>query len=99
MIVPERVDNLYVIGRCASMTHGGQSSARVTGPCFAMGEAAGTAVDLALASAVAGADVDVAELQRRLERGGAYLGRDTCASRSIAASPRARSARPRRPGN
>jgi hypothetical protein len=76
MILPEQVANLYVIGRCASMTHGGQSSARVTGPCFAMGEAAGTAADLALAAGVPGAAIDVGELQRRLERGGAYLGRD-----------------------
>ncbi len=76
MMVPERVDNLYVAGRCASMTHGGQSSARVTGPCFAMGEAAGTAADLALGAGVAGGAVDVAELQRRLEHNGAYLGRD-----------------------
>jgi hypothetical protein len=77
MIVPERVDNLYVVGRCASMTHGGQSSARVTGPCFAMGEAAGTAAGLALSAGVAAGAVDVAELQRRLELGGAYLGRET----------------------
>ncbi len=76
MIVPERIDNLYVVGRCASMTHGGQSSARVTGPCFAMGEAAGVAADLALGTGVAGGAVDVRELQRRLELSGAYLGRD-----------------------
>jgi hypothetical protein len=76
MIVPERVANLYVVGRCASMTHGGQSSARVTGPCFVMGEAAGTAADLALSAGVASGAVDVAELQRSLEAGGAYLGRD-----------------------
>jgi hypothetical protein len=76
MIVPERVDNLYVVGRCASMTQGGQSSARVTGPCFAMGEAAGAAADLALAAGVAGGGVDVTALQRRLEVGGTYLGRD-----------------------
>jgi FAD dependent oxidoreductase len=76
MIVPERVDNLYVVGRCASMTHGGQSSARVTGPCFAMGEAAGTAADLALSAGVAGGEIDVAALQRRLALGGVYLGRD-----------------------
>jgi hypothetical protein len=74
MIVPERVDNLYVAGRCASMTHGGQSSARVTGPCFVMGQAAGTAADLALSSGTACADVDVPTLQARLERDGAYLG-------------------------
>jgi FAD dependent oxidoreductase len=77
MLVPERVDNLYVVGRCASMTHGGQSSARVTGPCFAMGEAAGTAADLALATGAAAGAVDVVELQRRLELTGAYLGRDS----------------------
>jgi hypothetical protein len=76
MIVPERVVNLYVVGRCASMTHGGQSSARVTGPCFAMGEAAGTAADLALATGRPAGDVDVGELQRRLDAAGAYLGRD-----------------------
>ena len=40
---PGTVGNLYVTGRCASMTHGAQSAARVTGPCFVMGEAAGTA--------------------------------------------------------
>ena len=50
IIVPQKVDNLLVAGRCASMSHEGQSSARVSGPCFIMGQAAGTAADLALAS-------------------------------------------------
>jgi len=76
MIVPERVGNLYVVGRCASMTHAAQSAARVTGPCFAMGEAAGTAADLALSGRVSCGAIDVSALQRRLERGGAYLGRE-----------------------
>ncbi|MGK5113718.1 MULTISPECIES: FAD-dependent oxidoreductase [unclassified Geodermatophilus] len=75
MVVPQGVDNLFVAGRCASMTQGGQSSARVTGPCFAMGEAVGTAADLALAGGLAVRDVPVPELQRRLERAGAFLGR------------------------
>jgi hypothetical protein len=75
MMVPQRVDNLFVAGRCASMTHGGQSSARVTGPCFAMGQAVGTAADLAIAGNLATRDVPVAELQRRLEAEGAFLGR------------------------
>ena len=43
MLVPEGVDNLLVAGRCASMTHEGQSAARVSGACFVMGEAAGSA--------------------------------------------------------
>ena len=70
------IRNLYVIGRCASMTHGAQSAARVTGPCFAMGEAAGTAAGMALARGIACGAVDVAALQQRLERAGAYLGRE-----------------------
>ncbi len=76
MMVPQQIANLYVIGRCASMTHDAQSAARVTGPCFAMGEAAGTAAGLALGAGVGCADVDVAGLQQRLERAGAYLGRE-----------------------
>jgi hypothetical protein len=74
MLVPDRVGNLLVAGRCASMTQGGQSSARVTGPCFAMGEAAGLAADLAIRDGVPVGEIPVAELQRRLELGGAFLG-------------------------
>ncbi len=75
MIVPARVDNLFVVGRCASMTHEGQSSARVSGPCYAMGQAAGAAADLALRAGVTPRALDVQALQRRLEADGVYLGR------------------------
>jgi len=85
MIVPQGVSNLYAVGRCASMTQWGQSSARVTGPCFVMGQAAGTAADLALSAGVAVGDVDVAELQRRLTADGAYLGTDLPADNSLEA--------------
>ncbi|WP_336630380.1 MULTISPECIES: FAD-dependent oxidoreductase [unclassified Microbacterium] len=81
MIVPQGVENLSVVGRCASMTQWGQSSARVSGPCFAMGQAAGTAADIALAAGVAFGDVDVPELQRRLVADGAYLGTDLAPDR------------------
>jgi len=74
MVVPQGVDNLFVAGRCASMSQGGQSSARVTGPCFVMGEAVGVAADLAIAGDLAVRDVPVPELQRRLADGGAFLG-------------------------
>jgi len=76
MIMPRVVDNLYVAGRCASMTHGGQSAARVSGPCFAMGQAAGTAADLALKAGIAGRDVDYGQLRERLVGDGAYLGEE-----------------------
>lgn len=74
MIVPKSVENLFVTGRCASMTHEAQSSARVSGSCFVMGQAAGTAADLALAAGTTPREVNVSELQRSLERDGAYLG-------------------------
>lgn len=75
MTVPEGLENVWVAGRCASMSHEAQSAARVTGACFVMGQAAGTAADLALQAGTTGTDVDVAALQRRLEHDGAYLGR------------------------
>jgi FAD dependent oxidoreductase len=76
MIMPQAVDNLYVAGRCASMTHGGQSAARVSGPCFAMGQAAGTAADLALKGGTSGREVDYGQLRERLLADGAYLGEE-----------------------
>ena len=74
MLVPLGVDNLLVAGRCASMTHGGQSAARVSGACFVMGQAAGSAAHLALQSGVALPDVDTGELQTHLMQNGAWLG-------------------------
>ena len=76
MIVPRGVDNLLVAGRCASMTHDGQSAARVSGPCFVMGQAAGTAASLALAANCATNEVDVAALQRRLAGDGVNVAGD-----------------------
>ena len=74
MIVPQVVGNLFVAGRAASMTQGGQSSGRVTGPCWVMGQAAGTAADLALSTDGTSAGVDIPTLQQRLEADSAYLG-------------------------
>ena len=79
MLVPRRasssgVANLLVAGRCASMTHEGQSAARVSGACFAMGQAAGTAAALALRESRRVADVSVTALQLTLERDAAFLG-------------------------
>ena len=74
MICPRGVDNLWVVGRCASMTHGGQSAARVSGACFVMGQAAGVAASLAFEEAKAQRDVNVQALQKRLLSQGVYLG-------------------------
>lgn len=77
MLLPQNVTNLLVAGRCASMTHEGQSAARVSGACFVMGEAAGTAAHLALAGAVDPADIDARKLQALLEQNGVFLGKET----------------------
>jgi hypothetical protein len=74
MIVPHGVDNLLVAGRCASMTHGGQSAARVSGPCFVMGQAAGSAAHLALKAGIQPAQIDASRLQEYLKSEGAWLG-------------------------
>jgi len=60
--------NLWVAGRCAGMTHIGQSAARASGACFAMGQAAGTAAALSLRGCF-----EVAQLQRALKEKGAVL--------------------------
>jgi hypothetical protein len=77
MIVPRRIDNLFVAGRCASMTREGQSAARVSGACFVMGEAAGTAAAMGLAACTTPRALDVSALQATLLRNGAWLGRDS----------------------
>lgn len=81
MLLPRRalaggIDNLLVAGRCASMTHDGQSAARVSGACFVMGQAAGTAAALAIKAGCPVHDLDVTALQRRLVDQGAFLGKD-----------------------
>lgn len=75
MLVPHQVNNLLVAGRCASMTHEGQSAARVSGACFVMGQAAGTAA-AKLSESQTTADVDVRELQKFLLQDGVFLDDD-----------------------
>lgn len=76
MLLPLQVDNLLIAGRCASMTHMGQSAAQVSGGFFVMGQAAGTAAALAVQDGIRPRDLDAKVLQRRLETDGAYLGLD-----------------------
>ncbi len=75
MLVPEGIDNLLVAGRCASMTHEGQSAARVSGACFAMGEAAGAAAAQSLAAKTRPREISIDTLQLELTQRGAFIGR------------------------
>ena len=76
MKAPGFAGGWLLAGRCASMTHRGQSAARVSGGCFVMGQAAGTAAALAVQNGLTPREVDVTQLQEKLESDGAYLGRD-----------------------
>ena len=46
-LLPKEIDNLIVVGRCLSASYEAQASARVSGTCMTMGEAAGIAAALA----------------------------------------------------
>lgn len=72
-LVPQKVKNLIVAGRCISTTHEAMSAIRVMAPCMAMGEAAGRAAKMAIKDGVQPADIDVQKLQRELTGKGAYL--------------------------
>jgi FAD dependent oxidoreductase len=76
MLLPQRANNLLVVGRCASMEHEGQSAARASGACFVMGQAAGTAAALMQRDALTVTSV-VAPLQQALQRDGADLDQPT----------------------
>jgi hypothetical protein len=72
-LVPQKIKNLLVAGRCISTTHEAMSAIRVMAPCMAMGEAAGRAAKQAVRRNVQPADVDVQQLQQELISKGAYL--------------------------
>jgi hypothetical protein len=73
-LVPNDIDNLLVVGRCASTDHRAQAATRVSGPCFVMGQAAGSAATIALDRGCSVAKVPVPLLQERLRAQGAFLG-------------------------
>lgn len=66
-LLPVELANVLAIGRCIDADPVALSSARVMGPCIAMGVAAAHAADIALARDAAFGEVDVALLQKRLK--------------------------------
>jgi hypothetical protein len=74
-LLPQRVDNLLVAGRCISGTHEAHSSYRVMPISTATGQAAGVCAALAARAGRAPRDVPVKQVQRELIRQNADLGR------------------------
>jgi hypothetical protein len=72
-LLPRRLDNLLVTGRCISVDHRVHHATKEIPPCMATGEAAGTAAALAVQSGLGVKHLDVNELQKRLRNQGAIL--------------------------
>lgn len=73
-LIPKNADNLLVAGRCLSADITAHSAVRVMPPCFAMGQAAGTASAMAAAEGCGTRQVDVKTLREALVQDGVYLG-------------------------
>lgn len=69
-LVPKSIDGLLLSGRTISMEKVPYASARVMGPCIAVGEAAGEASAISLEDQVDVRDIDVRKLQVRLKENG-----------------------------
>jgi hypothetical protein len=72
-LLPERVDGILVAGRALSAERRALASARISGTCMAMGQAAGTAAALAARGGFAPRRLDVEDLRRTLRAQGALL--------------------------
>ncbi len=72
-LVPEKVDNLLVAGRCHSATHEAAGSTRWMTQCMIMGQAAGTAAALSLRAEQAPRELPAPALQEQLRSDGAIL--------------------------
>ena len=72
-LLPKEFNNLLVAGRCLSATHEAQASVRIMPTCACLGQAAGTAVAVAIKTDKNAHNVDVKSLQNKLIENGAVL--------------------------
>ncbi|MDF9833523.1 hypothetical protein M2103_001750 [Ereboglobus sp. PH5-5] len=72
-LVPQKIENLFIAGRCIGTTHEAMAATRVMSTCMAVGEAAGRAAAMCAAGGIAPASLDVKKLREKLQSSGAYL--------------------------
>lgn len=72
-LVPRKVSNLLLAGRCISATHEASGCTRVTAQCMITGEAAGVAAAMCAADGCAPRAVDIARLRQTLAGQGVIL--------------------------
>lgn len=73
VMLPQKVKNLLVAGRCVSTTRIGQGATRVSATCMAMGQAAGIAASIAAKNGVSPDEIDVQQLRGTLTAVGAVI--------------------------
>jgi len=73
-LVPQKVENLVVAGRCISAKQDAMVQLRLIPACFVTGQAAGTAAALALREGVTPRQLDVSLLQQTVSSQGMDLG-------------------------
>ena len=72
-IIPKKIENMFIAGRCISSTREAHSSARVMGTCMATGQAAGTAAAMSVKNDTKIREISVSELRDTLRSQGAVL--------------------------
>ena len=72
-LIPDGLDNLAVAGRTISADRIMMASIRLMPPCFATGQAAGTACAIGVKEGMSLDKIDVAELRKALKAQGCYL--------------------------
>ncbi|MBQ8850060.1 MAG: FAD-dependent oxidoreductase [Clostridia bacterium] len=73
-LIPNGASNMLVAGRCISSDHGAQASYRIMPVVCCIGEAAGSAIGLAVKNNCPVREINIAELQNILKKNGAFIG-------------------------
>lgn len=73
-LVPKKINNLLVAGRCISSTHEAQASYRIMPIVCCLGEAAGIGASVAVKNNCTPKEADIKEIQKILLDNGAFLG-------------------------
>lgn len=71
-LIPKKIDNLFVIGRCIGGEHEAEASYRIMPDCMAMGEAAGIASKLSIEKSENIREIDASEIATEMRQRG-YL--------------------------
>ena len=72
-LIPKKINNMLVAGRCISSDHGAQASYRIMPVVCCIGEAAGSAIGLAARSGCSVRDINPKDLQSVLKKNRAYI--------------------------